>query len=102
MRNSFIIVFLLFLVGSVTAQFNNSAHFFGEAGYIKVQSDSSLQISEEITMDNLLPVFSLNVFGVFICIREAVKHMKKIGRGSIVNVSSEAARFGGLTVFRLT
>ncbi|MGD8787462.1 MAG: SDR family oxidoreductase [Phycisphaerales bacterium] len=69
--------------GSISALVNN-------AGF-----NGGFLISEEITMDNLLPVFSLNVFGVFICIREAVKRMKKIGRGSIVNVSSEAARFGG-------
>ncbi len=58
-------------------------------------SNGGFLVSEEISINNLLPVFSLNVFGVFICIREAVKRMKKIGRGSIVNVSSEAARFGG-------
>ncbi len=40
-------------------------------------------------------VFRTNVYGVFIACREAVKYMKENGGGAIVNVSSEAARFGG-------
>jgi NAD(P)-dependent dehydrogenase (short-subunit alcohol dehydrogenase family) len=40
-------------------------------------------------------VFATNVFGSFLCSREAVKRMKENGGGNIVNVSSEAARFGG-------
>ncbi len=69
--------------GSISALVNNAG------------SNGGFLVSEEISINNLLSVFSLNVFGVFICIREAVKRMKKIGGGSIVNVSSEAARFGG-------
>ena len=69
--------------GSISALVNN-------AGY-----NGGFLVSEEISFNNLLPVFSLNVFGVFICIREAIKRMKKIGRGNIVNISSESARFGG-------
>ncbi|MEW6088414.1 MAG: SDR family oxidoreductase [bacterium] len=69
--------------GVVTALVNNAGDIGG------------FSVCEEITLDTLTSVFSLNVFGVFICIREAVKRMKKIGRGGIVNVSSEAAIFGG-------
>jgi NAD(P)-dependent dehydrogenase (short-subunit alcohol dehydrogenase family) len=36
-----------------------------------------------------------NVYGPFLCAREAIKHMKQAGHGCIVNVSSEAAEFGG-------
>lgn len=50
---------------------------------------------EEISISCLQSVFAINVFGTFICCREAVKRMKKNGGGSIVNISSEAARFGG-------
>jgi len=42
-------------------------------------------------------LFSVNVIGSFICAREAIKRMSKIdggNGGSIVNVSSIAARFG--------
>jgi len=69
--------------GIVTALVNNA----GENG--------GLRTCEEITVDFLKSVFALNVFGVFTCIREAVKRMKQIRRGSIVNISSEAATFGG-------
>jgi NAD(P)-dependent dehydrogenase (short-subunit alcohol dehydrogenase family) len=68
--------------GSISALVNNAA------------CNGGFLVSEEISTNNLLGVFSLNVFGVFICIREAVKRMKRTG-GSIVNISSEAARFGG-------
>lgn len=50
---------------------------------------------EHITADHLHSVFSANVFGTFLCSREALKRMKTNGGGSIVNVSSEAAKFGG-------
>ncbi len=69
--------------GIVTALVNNA----GENG--------GLLACEDITVDLLRSVFALNVFGVFTCIREAVKRMKQIGRGSIVNISSESAIFGG-------
>lgn len=69
--------------GIVTALVNNA----GDNG--------GLLVCEEISVGILKSVFALNVFGVFICIREAVKRMKIIQRGSIVNISSESAIFGG-------
>jgi NAD(P)-dependent dehydrogenase (short-subunit alcohol dehydrogenase family) len=50
---------------------------------------------EEIDAECLEAVFATNVFGIFYSCREAVKRMKKHGSGSIVNISSEAAKFGG-------
>jgi NAD(P)-dependent dehydrogenase (short-subunit alcohol dehydrogenase family) len=50
---------------------------------------------ENITADCLQTVFATNVFGTFIACREAVKRMKQHQGGSIVNISSEAAKFGG-------
>jgi NAD(P)-dependent dehydrogenase (short-subunit alcohol dehydrogenase family) len=50
---------------------------------------------ENITSECLQSVFATNVFGTFIACREAIKHMKKQGHGNIVNISSEAAKFGG-------
>ena len=50
---------------------------------------------ENITSDCLQQVFAANVFGTFLCSREAVKRMKTNNGGSIVNISSEAAKFGG-------
>ncbi len=48
-----------------------------------------------MTWEALADVFHTNVFGVFTACREALKRMKLSGGGGIVNVSSEAARFGG-------
>jgi NAD(P)-dependent dehydrogenase (short-subunit alcohol dehydrogenase family) len=49
---------------------------------------------ENMTAECLQSVFATNVFGTFFACREAVKRMKAQG-GSIVNISSEAAKFGG-------
>ncbi len=50
---------------------------------------------EEIDSKYLEEVYSANVFGTFICSREAVKRMKKNSGGAIVNVSSLSAKNGG-------
>jgi NAD(P)-dependent dehydrogenase (short-subunit alcohol dehydrogenase family) len=70
-------------LGSVTALVNNAGHNGGIAAV------------ESITSERLQSVFSVNVFATFICCREAIKRMKQTSYGSIVNVSSEAAKFGG-------
>lgn len=67
--------------GPITALVNNA----GINGGICEVSD--------ITNERLQLVFATNVFGPFIACREAVKRMKN--GGSIVNITSEAARFGG-------
>jgi NAD(P)-dependent dehydrogenase (short-subunit alcohol dehydrogenase family) len=69
-------------LGPVTALVNNAG------------INGGISTVETITADCLQSVFATNVFATFLCCREAVKRMKKTG-GSIVNVSSEAARFGG-------
>ena len=53
---------------------------------------------EEMSMARLQRMFAINVFGSFLCAREAIKRMSKRhggAGGAIVNVSSVAARFGG-------
>jgi NAD(P)-dependent dehydrogenase (short-subunit alcohol dehydrogenase family) len=53
---------------------------------------------DAITYERLRRMFEINVFGSFLCAREAVKRMStRYGGagGSIVNVSSVAARLGG-------
>jgi NAD(P)-dependent dehydrogenase (short-subunit alcohol dehydrogenase family) len=52
---------------------------------------------DAITMDRLQRMFAINVFGSFICAREAIKRMSTThggSGGSIVNLSSAAARLG--------
>lgn len=53
---------------------------------------------EEVTLDALDDVFRVNVTGLILCCRQAVKHMsvRHGGKGgSIVNISSLVARTGG-------
>jgi len=73
-------------LGPVTALINNAGT---NGGICEV---------ENITADCLHSVFATNVYGTFIACREAVKRMKHHGGGSIVNVSSEAAKFGGTNI----
>jgi NAD(P)-dependent dehydrogenase (short-subunit alcohol dehydrogenase family) len=50
----------------------------------------------EMESEHLEETFAVNVFGVFFCCREAVRHMQTHGQGgAIVNVSSRAAVLGG-------
>jgi len=53
----------------------------------------------EIDEDRLRRIFETNVFSAFYCSREAVRRMSRTGGGeggAIVNVSSAAARHGGM------
>jgi NAD(P)-dependent dehydrogenase (short-subunit alcohol dehydrogenase family) len=72
-------------LGPITALVNN-------AGTVERQSRL-----DSMDMARLHRVFAINVFGSFLCAREAVRRMStKYGGqgGSIVNISSGAARFG--------
>ncbi len=62
------------------------------AGVVDVQARVDV-----ITMTRLQRMFAINVFGTFICAREAIKRMSTVHGGSggcIVNLSSAAARIG--------
>jgi NAD(P)-dependent dehydrogenase (short-subunit alcohol dehydrogenase family) len=56
---------------------------------------SPLRTVADIESDQLEEVFGVNVFGAFLCAREAVRLMQAGTGGSIVNVSSKAAVLGG-------
>ncbi|NBV06461.1 MAG: SDR family oxidoreductase [Proteobacteria bacterium] len=70
-------------LGAVTALVNNGGISGGKKSI------------EEIDFKYLQEVYSINVFGTFICCREAINRMKKNGGGAIVNVSSLAAKTAG-------
>jgi NAD(P)-dependent dehydrogenase (short-subunit alcohol dehydrogenase family) len=70
-------------LGSITALINNAA------------TDGGFTPVEDITVESLNTVFGTNVFGTFLCSREAVKQMKNYHGGGIINISSEATKFGG-------
>ncbi len=71
-------------LGPLTALVNNAA--------VNIRHGSGAV--EEMPWENVDAVFRVNVLGVFAACREAVKRMKAAG-GGIVNVSSEAGKFGG-------
>lgn len=71
--------------GSLTAVVNNAA--------VNIKYGSGL--IEDMPLDVVQEVFNINLFGVFSVCKEAIRRMKVSGCGSIVNVSSESARFGG-------
>ncbi len=70
-------------LGAVSALVNNAG------------SSVSFSEVENLTITNIKDVFETNIYGTILCSREAVKRMKKNGGGAIVNVSSQAAIFGG-------
>lgn len=52
---------------------------------------------DEITVERLQRMFAINVFGSFVCAREAIKRMSTLhggAGGTITNLSSAAARLG--------
>lgn len=51
---------------------------------------------EAMSTDNIESVLKTNIFGPFLCVREAITQMKKAGAGNIINVTSEAGTFGGM------
>jgi NAD(P)-dependent dehydrogenase (short-subunit alcohol dehydrogenase family) len=84
---------ILNLFETVDAKLGPLTTLVNNAGVIDVQSRV-----EDYSLERLQRMFSVNITGVFLCAREAVRRMstKNGGAGGvIVNVSSAAARLGG-------
>jgi NAD(P)-dependent dehydrogenase (short-subunit alcohol dehydrogenase family) len=81
----------------ILAMFNEVDETLGPVSALVNNAGTNGGISEvqDIRLSTLESVFATNVFGTFITCREAIKRMKQNGGGGIVNVSSEAAKFGG-------
>lgn len=47
---------------------------------------------EDVSLDEWTKIINLNILSTFLCSREAVPFMKRQGRGTIVNLSSQAGR----------
>ena len=76
----------------VDAKFGRLSALVNNAGVV----DQTTRV-EAITLQRLQRMFEVNVFGTFLCAREAVRRMSTRHGGSggaIVNVSSAAARLG--------
>ena len=76
----------------IDAKFGRLTALVNNAGVV----DQTCRV-ESVTLERLQRLFSTNVFGSFLCAREAVRRMSTRhggSGGSIVNVSSVAARLG--------
>ena len=83
---------VLAMFATIDAELPPLAALVNNAGVVDLQTRI-----DAITMDRLQRMFSINVFGSFICAREAIKRMSTThggSGGSIVNLSSAAARIG--------
>ena len=83
---------VLAMFATIDAELPPLAALVNNAGVVDLQTRI-----DAITMDRLQRMFSINVFGSFICAREAIKRMSTThggSGGSIVNLTSAAARIG--------
>ena len=53
---------------------------------------------DEQTVENMMNVYNVNVFGPLFGMKHAIKQMKKQGHGAIVNISSQASCTGAPTM----
>ena len=83
---------VLAMFAAIDAELPPLGALVNNAGVVDVQTRVDV-----ITMTRLQRMFAINVFGTFICAREAVKRMSTVhggNGGAIVNLSSAAARIG--------
>eukprot|EP01034_Spumella_vulgaris_P011571 gene11571-14726_t len=83
---------VLAMFAAVDAQFGRLDALVNNAGVVDVTSRV-----EDMGLARLKRMFDINILGSFLCAREAVRRMSKRhggAGGSIVNVSSAAARLG--------
>lgn len=66
---------------------------FGLVNNAGVLADPSSLMN--MTAERIRNTFETNVFGTFLCCREAIKRMKNGGGGSLINISSAASKTGG-------
>lgn len=78
------------MLNDIQSRYGHVSYLVNNAGYVPACGPL-----EEMSCDEFHKVFAVNVFGVFFAIKHAVGHMKHLGQGAIVNVSSEAATYGG-------
>lgn len=85
------------LFNEIDSQLGVVTHLVNNAGVI-----APIKKFEATTLDDLQRTFSVNVFGSFLCAREAVKRMCTLSGGKggvIVNMSSVASRIGSPNEF---
>lgn len=82
---------VVLLFDKVEAQFGSVNYLVNNAAILNQQSSFI-----EMSLERWEKIFATNVTGSFLCAREAVRRMlsNKVDKGSIVNVSSLASKFG--------
>jgi len=78
------------LFEAVEREFGRLDALINNAGVIAAQQCRV----EDMTAERIARILATNVTGLLICCREAVRRMKQRGGGTIVNLSSAAARLG--------
>ncbi len=84
---------VLAMFARIDAELGPLAGLVNNAGVVDVKARV-----DEVSVERLQRMFAINVFGSFVCAREAIRRMStKHGGlgGAIVNVSSVAAKLGG-------
>jgi NAD(P)-dependent dehydrogenase (short-subunit alcohol dehydrogenase family) len=84
---------LLSMFGRIDAELGLLTGLVNNAGVVDVKARV-----DETSLARLQRMFAINVFGSFVCAREAVRRMSSLHGGpggAIVNLSSVAARLGG-------
>jgi NAD(P)-dependent dehydrogenase (short-subunit alcohol dehydrogenase family) len=80
----------------VDAMFDQAAGHLGEIHHAVNNAgiDSEMLLEPAWDLDEFARIFAINVQGVFACMRREIPHMRKIGGGTIVNLSSLAGIAG--------
>ncbi len=78
------------MIEDIRQRYGYLSYLVNNAGYV-----STRKSFEEISCDELHRVFAVNVHGTFFAIKHVAGHMRRLGQGAIVNVSSEAGTYGG-------
>ncbi|EHB68362.1 SDR family NAD(P)-dependent oxidoreductase [Paenibacillus lactis] len=81
---------------SVRSMVEQVLQAFGRIDILVNNAGISQKVSvEEMTLDDMTRIFSVNMFGLFLCTQAVLEPMKKQGYGRIVNLSSVSAKRGG-------
>lgn len=81
---------------SVDAMISKTLEAFGRIDVLVNNAGISQKVTvEDMTLEDITRVFSVNMFGLFLCTQAAVKVMKKQKYGRVVSLSSVSAKRGG-------
>ena len=81
---------------SIDAMVAKTLEAFGRIDVLVNNAGISQKVTvEDMTLEDITRVFSVNMFGLFLCTQAVVKVMKKQKYGRVVNLSSVSAKRGG-------